>query len=59
MERSLRPRIAGTWQVSGQTEIRFEEMVRLDDLYATSWSPWNDDRLILRTLSTVVRGGAG
>jgi lipopolysaccharide/colanic/teichoic acid biosynthesis glycosyltransferase len=55
----LRPGITGTWQVSGRTEIRFEEMVRLDYLYATSWSPWNDVRLILRTLPIVVRGGAG
>jgi lipopolysaccharide/colanic/teichoic acid biosynthesis glycosyltransferase len=59
MERSLRPRIASTWQVSGQTEIRFEEMVRLDHLDPTSWSPRNEVRLILRTLPTVVRGGAG
>jgi hypothetical protein len=55
----LRPGITGTWQVSGRTEIRFEEMVRLDYLYATSWSPWNDVRLILRTPPTVVWGGAG
>jgi lipopolysaccharide/colanic/teichoic acid biosynthesis glycosyltransferase len=34
-------------------------MVRLDYLYATSWSLWNDVRLILRTLPTVLRGGAG
>jgi lipopolysaccharide/colanic/teichoic acid biosynthesis glycosyltransferase len=55
----LRPGITGTWQVSGRTEIPFEEMVRLDYLYATSWSLWNDVRLILRTLPTVLRGGAG
>jgi lipopolysaccharide/colanic/teichoic acid biosynthesis glycosyltransferase len=52
----LRPGITGTWQVSGRTEIPFGEMVRLDYLYATGWSLWNDIRLILRTLPTV-RGG--
>jgi lipopolysaccharide/colanic/teichoic acid biosynthesis glycosyltransferase len=55
----LRRAITGTWQVSGRTEIPFGEMVRLDYLYATGWSLWNDIRLILRTLPTVLRGGVG
>jgi lipopolysaccharide/colanic/teichoic acid biosynthesis glycosyltransferase len=33
--------------------------VRLDYLYATGWSLWNDVRLMLGTLPTVVRGTAG
>jgi exopolysaccharide biosynthesis polyprenyl glycosylphosphotransferase len=55
----LTPGITGLWQVLGRTSIPFEEMVRLDYLYVTNWSPWGDVRLILRTLPVVLaRRGA-
>ncbi len=55
----LKPGITGPWQVLGRTEIPFEEMVKLDYLYVTSWSLIHDLRLILRTLPVVVRPEAG
>jgi lipopolysaccharide/colanic/teichoic acid biosynthesis glycosyltransferase len=55
----LKPGITGVWQVAGRTEIPFEEMVRMDYLYATGWSLWTDIRLVARTVPTVVRGAAG
>ena len=55
----LTPGITGYWQVLGRTRIPFEEMVKLDYLYVTSWSLWNDIRLIIRTLPVVLsRRGA-
>jgi exopolysaccharide biosynthesis polyprenyl glycosylphosphotransferase len=51
----LRPGITGLWQVLGRDDISFDEMVKLDYLYATSWSMGSDFRLLLRTLPTVVR----
>jgi len=55
----LTPGITGYWQVLGRTRIPFEEMVKLDYLYVMNWSLWNDIRLILRTLPTVIaRRGA-
>ena len=55
----LTPGITGYWQVLGRTRIPFEEMVKLDYLYVTSWSLWNDMRLIIRTLPAVLtRRGA-
>jgi lipopolysaccharide/colanic/teichoic acid biosynthesis glycosyltransferase len=55
----LTPGITGVWQVLGRTNIPFEEMVKLDYLYVTNWSLWNDVRLLLRTLPVVVtRRGA-
>ncbi|HEY8316622.1 MAG TPA: sugar transferase [Gaiellaceae bacterium] len=53
---SLRPGMTGLWQVLGRTAISFEEMVRLDYIYVTTWSLWNDCRLLLRTLPVVVKG---
>jgi exopolysaccharide biosynthesis polyprenyl glycosylphosphotransferase len=54
----LMPGITGYWQVLGRTRIPFEEMVKLDYLYVMNWSLWEDVRLILRTLPTVL-GGRG
>jgi exopolysaccharide biosynthesis polyprenyl glycosylphosphotransferase len=52
----LKPGITGLWQVLGRSAIPFGEMVRLDYLYATTWSLWQDCRLLLRTVPTVARG---
>jgi lipopolysaccharide/colanic/teichoic acid biosynthesis glycosyltransferase len=52
----LKPGITGLWQVLGRSAIPFEEMVRLDYLYVTTWSLWNDCLLLLRTVAVVARG---
>jgi lipopolysaccharide/colanic/teichoic acid biosynthesis glycosyltransferase len=46
----LKPGITGLWQVLGRSDIAFDEMVRLDYVYVTSWSLGHDLRLVLRTL---------
>jgi exopolysaccharide biosynthesis polyprenyl glycosylphosphotransferase len=52
----LTPGITGLWQVLGRSAIPFEEMVRLDYTYVTTWSVWRDVKLLLRTLPAVARG---
>jgi exopolysaccharide biosynthesis polyprenyl glycosylphosphotransferase len=52
----LRPGLTGLWQILGRTEIPFEEMVKLDYLYVTNWSLWNDVRVMLRTIPVVLFG---
>ena len=52
----LKPGITGLWQVHGRSVIPFEEMVRLDYLYVTTWSVWTDFLLMMRTLAVVARG---
>jgi len=54
----LRPGITGLWQVLGRDGIQFEEMVRLDYVYVTSWSLGGDVRLLLRTIPLVLAGAA-
>jgi lipopolysaccharide/colanic/teichoic acid biosynthesis glycosyltransferase len=51
----LRPGMTGLWQVLGASEIPFDEMIRLDYIYVTSWSLWGDARLILQTLPALTR----
>lgn len=52
----IRPGITGLWQVSGRSELPFEDMVRLDIYYIENWSLWMDFRIILRTIPTVLFG---
>ncbi len=54
----VKPGITGLWQVTGRSSVKFDEMVRLDLRYATSWSPWLDIRILMRTPRAVI-GGAG
>ena len=52
----LKPGMTGLWQVLGRDAIPFDEMVRLDYFYVTTWSLWNDIRLLLRTFPMVAKG---
>lgn len=51
-----KPGITGLWQVSGRNELPFDQMVRLDLIYARTWSPWLDLTILLRTPRAVVAG---
>jgi exopolysaccharide biosynthesis polyprenyl glycosylphosphotransferase len=52
----LTPGMTGLWQVLGPPRPPLSEMVKADYLYATTWSLWNDIKIILRTLSHVLAG---
>jgi exopolysaccharide biosynthesis polyprenyl glycosylphosphotransferase len=51
--------ITGLWQVSGRSELTFDEMVLLDLYYIENWSPLLDLSILLRTIPKVLtRDGA-
>lgn len=52
----VKPGITGLWQVNGRSRLPFDEMVRLDLQYATTWSLWLDLKIILRTPHAVLSG---
>jgi lipopolysaccharide/colanic/teichoic acid biosynthesis glycosyltransferase len=52
----VKPGITGLWQVTGRSHVKFDDMVRLDLRYATSWSPWLDLKILLRTPGAVIKG---
>lgn len=52
-----KPGITGLWQVSGRNRIGFDDMVRLDLVYARTSSPWLDLNILLRTPLAVIEGG--
>ena len=47
--------ITGLWQVSGRSELTFEEMIALDLEYVRTRSPWGNVKIIARTLIVVLR----
>lgn len=51
-----KPGMTGLWQVMGRSRTRFDDMVRLDLRYATSWSLWLDLKILLRTPAAVLKG---
>lgn len=53
---SVPPGMTGLWQVSGRSELAFDEMVLLDIYYIEHWSPWLDFTILLRTIPKVVLG---
>jgi len=50
------PGITGLWQVSGRSDLTFDEMVMLDIYYGENWSLGLDLRIILRTVPQVLFG---
>jgi exopolysaccharide biosynthesis polyprenyl glycosylphosphotransferase len=52
----VKPGITGLWQVSGRSELSFDEWVRLDAYYIENWSLWLDLQIFLRTLWVIIRG---
>lgn len=51
---TIRPGITGLWQVSGRSELSWEETVRLDVYYVDNWSFMQDLQILRRTVSAVL-----
>ncbi|MEO5925042.1 MAG: sugar transferase [Bryobacteraceae bacterium] len=53
---SVKPGLTGLWQVHGRSRTTFDEMVRLDLLYARTWTIWGDIKILLQTPFAVING---
>ncbi len=53
------PGLTGLWQVSGRSQVSFDDMVRLDVRYINTWSLWQDLAIMLKTIPVVLRGTGG
>ena len=51
----VKPGITGMWQVSGRSDIDYEERVMLDSWYVRNWSVWLDIMLLWKTFDVVIR----
>ena len=50
----VRPGVTGLWQVSGRSNLTWEETVRLDLYYVENWSMAGDLVILFRTARAVV-----
>jgi len=52
---SVKSGVTGLWQVSGRSELSFEERIELELYYAQNWSFWLDLRILAKTIMVVIR----
>ena len=52
----VRPGLTGLWQVSGRSDLPWDETVRLDVYYVDNWSLFQDLAIVYRTVGAVFRG---
>ena len=52
---AVKPGMTGLWQVSGRSDLPWEEAVRLDLRYVENWSLSLDLVILLRTMTAVLR----
>lgn len=53
---SVRPGMTGLWQVSGRSDLTFDDWISHDLRYIDQWSLTLDLRILLQTVPTVARG---
>jgi lipopolysaccharide/colanic/teichoic acid biosynthesis glycosyltransferase len=52
----VRPGITGLWQVSGRSDLSWDDSVRLDLSYVENWSMLSDLAIAAKTVGAVCRG---
>ena len=50
-----KPGMTGLWQVSGRSDLAWDEAVRLDLNYVENWSLWSDIKIMFATPFAVLR----
>ena len=50
------PGMTGLWQISGRSDLGFDDLVRLDFYYLENWSIWMDVSILVKTVPAIVAG---
>lgn len=53
---SVKSGVTGLWQVSGRSELDFDERIELELFYAQNWTFWLDIKILFKTVLVVIRG---
>ena len=53
---SVRPGITCLWQISGRSDLSFDDWLKLDLKYIDGWSFWKDIKILLQTIPAVLKG---
>jgi len=52
---SVKSGVTGLWQVSGRSELSFDERIELELFYAQNWTFWLDIKILFKTIGVVLR----
>jgi exopolysaccharide biosynthesis polyprenyl glycosylphosphotransferase len=52
----VRPGMTGLWQISGRSDLNWEQSIRLDLWYVDNWTPLVDLQILVRTAKAVIAG---
>jgi len=52
---SVKSGVTGIWQVSGRSELSFDERIELELYYAQNWSFWLDIKILFKTIIVVLK----
>jgi exopolysaccharide biosynthesis polyprenyl glycosylphosphotransferase len=52
---SVKSGVTGLWQVSGRSNLTFDERIELELFYAQNWSFWLDIKILFKTVGVVFR----
>jgi exopolysaccharide production protein ExoY len=53
---ALKPGITGLWQISGRSDISYEDRVKLDIYYVENWNLLLDIKILFKTVMTILSG---
>lgn len=53
---TIKPGLTGLAQISGRSNLSFEEEVKLDRFYIENWSIWKDIKIVFKTIGVVLKG---
>ncbi|MDO8335900.1 MAG: sugar transferase [Candidatus Saccharibacteria bacterium] len=52
---SVKSGVTGLWQVSGRSDLSFEQRIELESYYAQNWSFWLDIKILFKTIWVVIK----
>ncbi|HEY2003844.1 MAG TPA: sugar transferase [Candidatus Saccharimonadia bacterium] len=53
---ALKPGVTGLWQISGRSDVSYEERVKLDIFYVENWNLLLDLKILVKTVLTILNG---
>lgn len=52
---NIKPGMTGLAQISGSSDLSFEEEIKLDTYYLENWSPWLDIKILIKTFLIIFK----